>query len=156
MTNCLNSLTLAGLTILRHLCESPVQSHQGLPGSPHSYLVETSSRNLDFLTQSLLPSHRREVIGLVIQLACIRDLHILVLALDAVFALSTQGPALCDALVLSGETEDEDEEDGEFDNSPHHLIGTLVAFLSFEAQSFGSEGLIRIRIMQVCFKIFLS
>ncbi|VUZ45047.1 unnamed protein product, partial [Hymenolepis diminuta] len=139
-----------GLTILRHLCESPIQSHQGLPGSSHTYLVETSSRNLDFLTRSLvLPPQKREVIRLVLQLTCIRDLHILVLALDAVFALSTQGPAFCDALILTGELEDEDEEDSCLNSGPHHLIGSLVTLLTFEAQSFGSEGLIRIRVMQV-------
>lgn len=141
---------LLGLTILRHLCESPIQSHQGLPGSSHTYLVETSSRNLDFLTRSLvLPPQKREVIRLVLQLTCIRDLHILVLALDAVFALSTQGPAFCDALILTDELEDEDEEDSCLNNGPHHLIGSLITFLTFEAQSFGSEGLIRIRVMQV-------
>nr|CDS31955.1 zinc finger (C2H2) and AT rich interactive domain containing protein [Hymenolepis microstoma] len=139
-----------GLTILRHLCESPTQSHQGLPGSPHTYLIETSSRNLDFLTRSLvLPPQKREVIGLVLRLTCIRDLHILVLALDAVFALSTQGPAFCDALILAGESEYEDEEDSCLSNGPHHLIDSLVAFLTFEAQSFGSEGLIRIGVIQV-------
>lgn len=114
--------------------------------------METSSRNLDFLTQSLvLPPQKRVIIGLILQLTCIRDLHILVLALDAVFALSTQGPAFCDALIQAGESlEDQDLDDVYcLDNNPHHLIRSLVAFLTFEAQSFGSEGLIRIKVMQV-------
>ncbi|KAL5107809.1 AT-rich interactive domain-containing protein 2 [Taenia crassiceps] len=120
---------IRGLMIIRHLCESPVQSHQGNPGSMHNYLIEASSRNIDFLTQSL-PRH---VIGLVIQLACLCDLHMLVLALDALFALSAQGPMLCDTLLTE----------------KHRFISTLVGFLTFEAQSLGSEGLIRIRVMQV-------
>ncbi|KAL5963866.1 AT-rich interactive domain-containing protein 2 [Taenia solium] len=121
--------TIRGLMIIRHLCESPVQSHQGNPGSMHNYLIEASSRNINFLTQSL-PRH---VIGLVLQLACLCDLHMLVLALDALFALSAQGPMLCDTLLTER----------------HRLISTLVGFLTFEAQSLGSDGLIRIRVMQV-------
>ena len=120
----------AGLMIIRHLCESPVQSHQGSPGSLHTYLIEASSRNVDFLAQCL---PRQVVIGLVLQLVCLRDLHMLVLALDALFALSTQGPVLCDALLAER----------------HQFVAMLVGFLTFEAQSFGSEGLIRIRVMQV-------
>ncbi|KAH9280009.1 AT-rich interactive domain-containing protein 2 [Echinococcus granulosus] len=121
--------TIRGLMIMRHLCESPVQSHQGNPGSMHNYLIEASTRNIDFLTQSL-PRH---VIGLILQLACLRDLHMLVLVLDALFALSAQGPALCDALLTER----------------HRFVSTLVGFLTFEAQSLGSDGLIRIRVMQV-------
>ncbi|VDM31681.1 unnamed protein product [Hydatigera taeniaeformis] len=121
--------TTRGLMIIRHLCESPVQSHQGNPGSMHNYLIEASSRNIDFLTHSL----PRRVIGLVLQLACLCDLHMLVLALDALFALSAQGPTLCDTLL----------------SERHRFISTLVGFLTFEAQSLGSDGLIRIRVMQV-------
>lgn len=96
----------------------------------HNYLIEASSRNIDFLTQSL-PRH---VIGLVPQLAYLCDLHMLVLALDALFALSAQGPMLCDTLLTER----------------HRFISALVGFLTFEAQSLGSDGLIRIRVMQVC------
>ncbi len=133
-----------GLRIIRHLCESPVQSHQGSLYTKHNYLIETSSRNTDFLTQCL----PQRVLALLIQLVCLRDLHMLVLALDALFGLSTQGPALCDALVGCLAC----HEDASL--TPP-LIPTLIGYLTFEAQSFGSEGLIRMRVMQVSRHFFV-
>lgn len=120
-----------------------MQSHQGGLYTKHNFLIETTVRNVDFLAGFLLP---RRILSLVLQLACLRDLHLLVLALDALFALSTQGPSFCDALVgvRCGGSASADT-----DETVPLVIPNLVKYLTFEAQSFGSEGLIRMRVMQV-------
>ncbi|VDL92459.1 unnamed protein product [Schistocephalus solidus] len=122
-----------GLRILRHLCESPLSSQQevisGLGAVRRSYVIDASSRNFSFLVT--LPT---SVYSALMRIIYLRDLHLLILALDAVFALSSQGPLLCKLLL--GQTDD------------NFFLDTLIAHLTFEPQSFGSESLIRMRVMQ--------
>ncbi|BHF69021.1 hypothetical protein SprV_0301206200 [Sparganum proliferum] len=124
-----------GLRILRHLCESPLSSQQevisGLGAVRRSYVIGASSRNFSFLVT--LPT---SIYSALMRIIYLRDLHLLILALDAVFALSSQGPLLCKLLL------------GQDDNEAS-LLDTLISHLTFEPQSFGSESLIRMRVMQV-------
>ncbi|VDN24692.1 unnamed protein product, partial [Dibothriocephalus latus] len=123
-----------GLRILRHLCESPLSSQQDVISGPgvvrRSYVIDACSRNFSFLLT--LPA---SVYSALMRIIYLRDLHLLILALDAVFALSSQGPLLCKLLL--GQTDET------------FFLDTLIAHLTFEPQSFGSESLIRMRVMQV-------
>lgn len=148
-----NCLFSPGLRILRHLCESPTLqvSSPFYPFTPTGQTLHltssSSSRNLPFLTQHLAQS----TFSALAQILHLRDLHILVLVLDAVCALSGQGSRLCRRLLSSPQLQ---EPHSSKCSSPPCLLASLVAYLTFEAQSFGSEGLVRMRVMQASFHAF--
>ncbi|CAL8105452.1 unnamed protein product [Calicophoron daubneyi] len=136
-----------GLLLLKHLCESPVYTaryeRHGLSGvaGNHSIFQErsvlTTRRNLTFLV-SLPPLAFYSVISML----CLHDLHLVVLALDTVHSLSSLGSIICDRLVKLSEINSVSAP------SAGHILSILIALLTQEAQSLGSESLIRVRVMQ--------
>ncbi|KAF8570701.1 hypothetical protein P879_01773 [Paragonimus westermani] len=146
---------IRGLQILRRLCEFPIYlSRHDRPGS----ILSTSSsaalrercllmtdRNIGFI--AALPP---VIFYSIISTLCLRDLHLVVLALDTLHSLSSLGTVVCDRMLQTSL-------DSSLDNFVCHpddnvdignLLAILVALLRLEAQSLGSESLVRVRVMQ--------
>lgn len=104
--------------------------------------VLSNDRNAGFL--SSLPS---VVFERIVKTLCLRDLHLVVLALDAVYNLSCLGRILCERL-LGLSTPTKSYLFKHHSTSSNCLLQVLVALLRLEAQAMGSESMIRLRVMQ--------
>ncbi|KAF6767915.1 hypothetical protein AHF37_05171 [Paragonimus kellicotti] len=146
---------IRGLQLLRRLCEFPVYlSRHDRPGSfsptsSSAVLRERcllmTDRNVGFI--AALPP---VIFYSIISTLCLRDLHLVVLALDTLHSLSSLGSVVCDRMLQTSL----DSCLGSFVCHPDdnvdigNLLAILVALLRLEAQSLGSESLIRVRVMQ--------
>lgn len=83
--------------------------------------------NHKFLSSSL----SQEVYEAVVSQLLVKDLHLVVNALEAAYSLSCLGAEACDRLT-----------------SVAHCLPVLLSLLTLEAQAMGTEGLIRVKIMQ--------
>ncbi|THD24306.1 AT-rich interactive domain-containing protein 2 [Fasciola hepatica] len=143
---------MRGLQLIGRLCEAPLSlaRHNRCPlGSPNEGILTTrghsvlaNDRNASFL--STLPS---VVFERLVKTLCLRDLHLVVLGLDAVYNLSCLGRVLCERMLCLSTSA------GSFPSkhrseSTNCLLQILVALLRLEAQAMGSESMVRLRVMQ--------
>ncbi|CAH8626542.1 unnamed protein product [Heterobilharzia americana] len=137
-----------GLQIVKNLCTTPLfdVTYDCVPsiGTKRVSLTRTD-RNIAFLT-SLPPATFSSIASTL----CLRDLHLVVLAVDTIHNLTSLGPALCDRLLQLGSTFSNISTSLEFHLAHQNisLLPLLVALLNLEAQAMGSDSLIRVRVMQ--------
>ncbi|CAH8675621.1 unnamed protein product [Schistosoma rodhaini] len=140
---------IRGLQIVKNLCSTPLfdVTYDNIPpvGTKKVSLTRTG-RNIAFLT-SLPPVTFSSIASTL----CLRDLHLVVLAIDTIHSLTCLGPTLCDRLLQQGLPLEEDALTSLELHIPHQnssLLSLLVALLNLEAQAMGSDSLIRVRVMQ--------
>ncbi|KAH9591574.1 AT-rich interactive domain-containing protein 2, variant 2 [Schistosoma haematobium] len=140
---------IRGLQIVKNLCSTPLfdVTYDNIPpvGTKKVSLTRTG-RNIAFLT-SLPPVTFSSIASTL----CLRDLHLVVLAIDTIHSLTCLGPTLCDRLLQQGSPPEEDPPTSLELHIPHQnssLLSLLVALLNLEAQAMGSDSLIRVRVMQ--------
>ncbi|XP_018655039.1 hypothetical protein Smp_157150 [Schistosoma mansoni] len=140
---------IRGLQIVKNLCSTPLfdVTYDNIPpvGTKKVSLTRTG-RNIAFLT-SLPPVTFSSIASTL----CLRDLHLVVLAIDTIHSLTCLGPTLCDRLLQQGLPLEEDAPTSLELHIPHQnssLLSLLVALLNLEAQAMGSDSLIRVRVMQ--------
>ncbi|CAH8675626.1 unnamed protein product [Schistosoma rodhaini] len=139
----------SSLQIVKNLCSTPLfdVTYDNIPpvGTKKVSLTRTG-RNIAFLT-SLPPVTFSSIASTL----CLRDLHLVVLAIDTIHSLTCLGPTLCDRLLQQGLPLEEDALTSLELHIPHQnssLLSLLVALLNLEAQAMGSDSLIRVRVMQ--------
>uniref|UniRef100_A0A5K4ESX8 ARID domain-containing protein n=1 Tax=Schistosoma mansoni TaxID=6183 RepID=A0A5K4ESX8_SCHMA len=139
----------SSLQIVKNLCSTPLfdVTYDNIPpvGTKKVSLTRTG-RNIAFLT-SLPPVTFSSIASTL----CLRDLHLVVLAIDTIHSLTCLGPTLCDRLLQQGLPLEEDAPTSLELHIPHQnssLLSLLVALLNLEAQAMGSDSLIRVRVMQ--------
>ncbi|TNN13778.1 AT-rich interactive domain-containing protein isoform 2 [Schistosoma japonicum] len=140
---------IRGLQIVKNLCTTPLfdVNYDKIPptGTKKVSLTRTG-RNIAFLT-SLPPVTFSSIASTL----CLRDLHLVVLAIDTIHSLTSLGPTLCDRLLQHGLTPEESASTSLELHVAHQnssLLPLLVALLNLEAQAMGSDSLIRVRVMQ--------
>ncbi|VDP19057.1 unnamed protein product [Schistosoma margrebowiei] len=140
---------IRGLQIVKNLCSTPLfdVTYDNIPpvGTKKVSLTRTG-RNIAFLT-SLPPVTFSSIANTL----CLRDLHLVVLAIDTIHSLTCLGPTLCDRLLQQESSPEEDAPTSLELHIPHQnssLLSLLVALLNLEAQAMGSDSLIRVRVMQ--------
>ncbi|TGZ68203.1 hypothetical protein CRM22_004385 [Opisthorchis felineus] len=156
LTSCDRNDQIRGLQLVRRLCESPtylsavdrLRSATAIqtPSVTRDRAMLTTDRNSEFL--SMLPS---VVFRCIISRLCLRDLHLVVLALDTVYSLSSLGSVLCERMLRSHVDLEQPLEDVYRCSQVTgltNILEMLVALLRLEAQSMGSESLVRVRVMQ--------
>ncbi|GAA49191.1 hypothetical protein CLF_102651 [Clonorchis sinensis] len=156
LTSCDRNDQIRGLQLVRRLCESPTYlsaldriraaSAIQTQSATRDRAMLTTDRNSEFL--SMLPS---VVFRCIISRLCLRDLHLVVLALDTIYSLSSLGSVLCERM-LKSHVDLEQPHEGVYRCSQvaglTNILEMLVALLRLEAQSMGSESLVRVRVMQ--------
>ncbi|KAF7259828.1 hypothetical protein EG68_02880 [Paragonimus skrjabini miyazakii] len=146
---------IRGLQLLRRLCEFPIYlSRHDRPGS-----LSSTSNSASLRERCLLMTDRNVgfiaalppvIFYSIISTLCLRDLHLVVLALDTLHSLSSLGSVVCDRMLQTSFDSNVDS----FVCHPNdnvdigNLLAILVALLRLEAQSLGSESLVRVRVMQ--------
>ncbi|VDQ03840.1 unnamed protein product [Trichobilharzia regenti] len=138
-----------GLQIVKNLCTAPLfdMTYDRVPPAGTKRVSFTwTDRNIAFLT-SLPPATFVSITSTL----CLKDLHLVVLAVDTVYSLTCLGPLLCDCLLQKGSTSEEDATAYLGFRLTHQntsLLPLLISLLNLEAQAMGSDSLIRVRVMQ--------
>ncbi|CAH8875219.1 unnamed protein product [Trichobilharzia szidati] len=140
---------IRGLQIVKNLCTAPLFDmtyDRVLPAGIKRVSFAWTDRNIAFLT-SLPPATFLSITSTL----CLKDLHLVVLAVDTVYSLTCLGPSLCDRLLQKGSTPEEDATASLGFRLTHQntsLLPLLISLLNLEAQAMGSDSLIRVRVMQ--------
>nr|CAH8876411.1 unnamed protein product [Trichobilharzia regenti] len=140
---------IRGLQIVKNLCTAPLfdMTYDRVPPAGTKRVSFTwTDRNIAFLT-SLPPATFVSITSTL----CLKDLHLVVLAVDTVYSLTCLGPLLCDCLLQKGSTSEEDATAYLGFRLTHQntsLLPLLISLLNLEAQAMGSDSLIRVRVMQ--------
>ncbi|VEL18826.1 unnamed protein product [Protopolystoma xenopodis] len=139
------SMLMRGLQMMKSLCETPLSTT--LSSLRPSCSEVTHSGMQDYATfLSSLPS---SVFSTITSILYLRDMHLVVLAMDTLYTLSCLGSKVCHSLLRKTTSDSTSQFQTRVGlHEPDTVLASLFSMLTREAQAMGSDSLIRVRVMQ--------